>query len=90
MGLFKSKPHYDVKAEIQVVMKSGSVLVTNSSMSNVKDPKEFDDMILNLLNNEYFEIKDASSGYKTLIPIANIEKVMFKPNIIEREKKENK
>lgn len=84
MGLFKKKPKYDVKAEIQVVMKNGVVITTEHSLTDLKNPDQFDDYVLNLLNSPYFKIKDPASGFKTLIPIDNIDKLLYNPKVIEK------
>lgn len=85
MGLFKKKPKYDVKAEIQVVMKNGVVITTEYSLTDLKKPEQFDDYVLNLLSsNAYFKIKDPASGFKTLIPVDNIDKLLYNPKVIEK------
>lgn len=90
MGLFKKKPKYDVKAEIQVVLKNGSVVTTQYALTGLKTPEEFDKKVLFLLtDNSYFKITDPVSGYKTLIPVDNIDKLLYNPKITEKNNGNN-
>ncbi len=84
MGIFKKKPTYNVKAEVQIVMKSGVVLTTEFQSTGLKKPEYFDEEIMELLNsNGYFRIKDPASEFKTLIPIQNIDRLLYNPKVTE-------
>lgn len=85
LNFFKKKLRYDVKAEIQVVMKTGTVITTEYSLTDLKKPEQFDDYVLkSLSSNPYFRIKDPTSGFKTLIPVDNIDKLLYNPKVTKK------
>lgn len=84
MNFFKKQPTYTVKSEVQVVMKNGSVLTTEFKLEGLKSPEEFDEQILDMLkSNGYFILKENNGGYKTLIPVENIERLLYNPKVTE-------
>jgi hypothetical protein len=82
-SLFKKKPRYNIKVQVQVILNDNNVLITYFYYQNVKDKSYGMKQILNQFKTDNMINLGEIDSYHTMIPMKDIKRILFKTEVMK-------
>ncbi len=83
VSLFKKKPRYNIKVQVQVILNDNNVLINYFYYQNVKDNSYGMKQILNQFKTDNMINLGEIDSYHNMIPMKDIKRVLFKTEVMK-------
>jgi hypothetical protein len=83
VSLFKKKPKYNIKVQVQVILNDNNVLINYFYYQNVKDKSYGMKQILNQFKTDNMINLGEIDSYHNMIPMKDIKRVLFKTEVMK-------
>lgn len=86
LNLFKKKPKYNIKFEIQLILTDGNAIIHYVTYNRVKNTNYGKELVLKDIKEKNSVYLNNLDGFDQIIPIKNVKRLLFKTTILNEVK----